>query len=1184
MVLVVFSATGCRQVAVREIRQDETLSTRPAQEPHALLGLEQLIPAIARPVNRQDIPSLSDPLVQDLQQAEQWLAQGKAAAGLPLFQKAQKEAPDHPRVLRGLGVAYAELDHRDNALEYLQKAVDSAPDDLEVQLTLSVEYTMARQHDKALLALRTALLCSQARDENPLLAETLLRLGNLLHQQGYMTAAQECFQRLSRLMETHGPDYAERPLLKILLLRPERLLSWRGELLAKIERYTEAAELLEQAFRYNRTHTKTARLLIETLIAVKQFSKAETLLLEIAEEQAQRLQIPTLAKNLCRNGDDPSAAGRLAEALIQRNLLDDALAIALSDIAQNVHSPAAAEKILESFLQKHPASALASRRLAKIYIRQGRHERALELLAEIVAQKPSAASTINLAIQDVTRQTFPVDLELSFALQAAETDAPPRKKAAMFYVAGQLAKAIDDLSMASTLLRKALEVDGKFLPSYEALIDIYLVQNDGRRIDRTLRQLADNTTDSFLLPYLRGKVYWSDRRLRKAIEQLTEARRRNADNIATIVLLGRCYQALGAGSAAAEAFSRAIKLQPDNEPPYRLLFDVYTAGKQYASASRVVDMLLRRNKESLIGRIMAAEILLRKGKLLEARQAIVALQKDAPGNLDVDVLNIQAELFETKPPLAQVDFQRLTDRLVELIRQDPAHATAKHTLAGVLAGQGPEAQTQTAEVWSRLYELTHRRSDIAKTYAAALYHLEHYSRAAEVLRQVTEETPHDLGSQRALIQTYSKLDSKAQAAEQCRIAQAVLDEWLATSENQKQNDFLQAQKLQLYILAEMYDDFAQAARQWITDSPDNNDLKKGVISMLVKAEQFDLAHQLLDEWISLEEQDTTSARQMKFSLYMEAKQREQAIASALQWAQHDPELILPRRMVIFLLAEDKQYERAEKLLQMWIELPEASSQPTTTTAPTTQATQPTTARATTRQTIQPTTTTQPTLPAAPKAVTLWSREWFARVLMFRGQYARAMDYLEQFVPQDPKNFDLLLIKSSCLTELGQDAEALEAMEAAYLLNRDDPEVNNNLAYLYAEMGIALDKAERLVRRALTDTAQQQNIQDTLAWIFYKKGRFAEAGRIFDQILAKLSDEDHAVIYDHAGDTMWRLGETEKALSLWRKALEQAETQDRTREIQRILTTTPEKIQAATSDQPPPLAPVGIGVESPPNSE
>jgi len=102
---------------------------------------------------------------------------------------------------------------------------------------------------------------------------------------------------------------------------------------------------------------------------------------------------------------------------------------------------------------------------------------------------------------------------------------------------------------------------------------------------------------------------------------------------------------------------------------------------------------------------------------------------------------------------------------------------------------------------------------------------------------------------------------------------------------------------------------------------------------------------------------------------------------------------------------------------------------------------------------------------------------------------------------------------------------------------DDPEVANFLGYLWADHNQRLDEAERLIRQAVAAEPDSPAYLDSLAWVLYRQGRFAEAARAIERCLKLEGDLPDPVIADHAGDIFLKAGELPRALALWRLAAE-----------------------------------------------
>lgn len=79
-----------------------------------------------------------------------------------------------------------------------------------------------------------------------------------------------------------------------------------------------------------------------------------------------------------------------------------------------------------------------------------------------------------------------------------------------------------------------------------------------------------------------------------------------------------------------------------------------------------------------------------------------------------------------------------------------------------------------------------------------------------------------------------------------------------------------------------------------------------------------------------------------------------------------------------------------------------------------------------------------------------------------------------------------------LLERGQDVQAVEHLERALSARPDDVGLANDAAYAYAEAGIELDRAEKLVRTAVLAEPDNASFLDTLGWVLCRRGE-TEAG-------------------------------------------------------------------------------------------
>ena len=89
------------------------------------------------------------------------------------------------------------------------------------------------------------------------------------------------------------------------------------------------------------------------------------------------------------------------------------------------------------------------------------------------------------------------------------------------------------------------------------------------------------------------------------------------------------------------------------------------------------------------------------------------------------------------------------------------------------------------------------------------------------------------------------------------------------------------------------------------------------------------------------------------------------------------------------------------------------------------------------------------------------------------------------------------------------------------------------------MGINLDEAEQLIRKALEHKPGDGYITDSLAWVYYKRGQYEKALPLLEQASSLVPDDP--VILEHLGDVCAKLGLTEKARQSYRQAIENGHT-------------------------------------------
>jgi tetratricopeptide (TPR) repeat protein len=182
------------------------------------------------------------------------------------------------------------------------------------------------------------------------------------------------------------------------------------------------------------------------------------------------------------------------------------------------------------------------------------------------------------------------------------------------------------------------------------------------------------------------------------------------------------------------------------------------------------------------------------------------------------------------------------------------------------------------------------------------------------------------------------------------------------------------------------------------------------------------------------------------------------------------------------------------------------------------------------------------------------------ILRDAGKYAEAAKVYEEVIERITKDKDLepeekeLYVErhhnalSNIYVDMGKIDLAAEQLQKLLAKKPDDPGYNNDLGYIWADHGMNLDEAERLIRKALDLDRKRRQAKDpgndqqngayldSMGWVLYKKKEYQEAKKyLLEAIKDKASQ--HIEIYDHLGDVHMALGERKEAIEAWRKGLE-----------------------------------------------
>ncbi len=108
-----------------------------------------------------------------------------------------------------------------------------------------------------------------------------------------------------------------------------------------------------------------------------------------------------------------------------------------------------------------------------------------------------------------------------------------------------------------------------------------------------------------------------------------------------------------------------------------------------------------------------------------------------------------------------------------------------------------------------------------------------------------------------------------------------------------------------------------------------------------------------------------------------------------------------------------------------------------------------------------------------------------------------------------------------------------AYEQALAFNPDNDLVLNNYSYYLALRRENLERAEKMAAQLIKAHPKNASYLDTYAWVLFMREKYKEAKRAMESAID--TGDAGATHFDHYGDILFKLGETDEAVRQWQKA-------------------------------------------------
>lgn len=147
-------------------------------------------------------------------------------------------------------------------------------------------------------------------------------------------------------------------------------------------------------------------------------------------------------------------------------------------------------------------------------------------------------------------------------------------------------------------------------------------------------------------------------------------------------------------------------------------------------------------------------------------------------------------------------------------------------------------------------------------------------------------------------------------------------------------------------------------------------------------------------------------------------------------------------------------------------------------------------------------------------------------------YDKALSLLED-APEDARWF-ALYARGISLERAGHFDRAEADFLAAIEIRSDQPSLLNYLGYSWIDRNENLERGLDLIKKAAELAPGDGYILDSLAWAYYRLGRYEEAVGPMEEAVGTMSSDP--LVNDHLGDIYWMVDRKREAEIQWRRAL------------------------------------------------
>jgi len=726
-------------------------------------------------------------------------------------------------------------------------------------------------------------------------------------------------------------------------------------------------------------------------------------------------------------------------------------------------------------------------RLSRALLRAGQADEAVRELAGLLKETPSGYSLVDSELASDAnreRQRQLTDLARRQVDQHKDEPAARYLYARLLILTGQKERAVEQLL-------SALQQDATFGPAAVVLAEIQVEERDWDSAGKNIRRaLLSSIQDS--------RAY---------------------------VLKGRIHDAMDEVDEAEKAWQAAFERNPQSaEPLFLLAESMERRGQRNRCKELYTQILEEVNPRHADAREKLFLLYLNANELQKAQEIFTGFAKQGLSGPVVSRCRAMLNLATSSQPEGIRRLTAYQEELQKIAAEYPRDAATRIALAmsNLAARDYESALSQTSQALS-----IEPRSLRAREFKATLENkLLNFEEAARVVEDLIKDRPRDLGYQQRLLELAI---TRAEYDEATKLLKGLL----AREELADRRGVITAQLLEVLLTSKRFDEAVAAAREWRDQDPAEQGRQDLYLATLARAGRHDEAIGLIGQ--ALADDPTNSRLRARYVAQLHAAKRyTEAQQQLLRWLANAPDDIELNGLLISSFCAAKQWDNAIEVARTGLDLPEHHD----------------TYKALLAQSCLLAGRYDEAIDGYRSILAKTQTENAHRDLVTALIRAQRLEEAEQEVnnvlqPEFAKRdkgqpYDGVLIinmrrfLAHIYQLMGRADQAVQQLEEVHALMLNDPEANNDLGYSWADAGIKINEAKRMIMFAVSERPNESAYLDSLGWVYYKLGDFKKA-LYFLQLSVKKADQEDQTVLDHLGDTLYRLNKRDEARKAWETA-------------------------------------------------